>query len=65
MLAHSSTGNSDVQHIAPSSFVWRWLLAVLGMLTLVALVNIIVDPYEIYGWVSIEGFNRNKNSSHR
>jgi hypothetical protein len=63
MLAHSSTGNSDVQHIAPSSFVWRWLLAVLGMLTLVALVNIIVDPYEIYGWVSIEGFNRNKTQA--
>ncbi len=49
--------------MAPRRFVWRWLAGALGMLALVALINVIVDPYDIYGWVSIAGFNSNKTQA--
>ena len=49
--------------MAPRRFVWTWLVGALGMLALVALINVIVDPYDIYGWVSIAGFNSNKTQA--
>ncbi len=63
MYLPSFTGNFSGQDMLPRQFVCSWLAGVLGMLTLVALVNVIIDPYGIYGWVNIAGFNRNKTQA--
>jgi hypothetical protein len=44
-------------------FVGLLCVGVLGLLALAAAVNLIVDPYGIYGWVSMAGFNRDKTQA--
>ncbi|MGA3403761.1 MAG: hypothetical protein ABSC95_31495 [Acetobacteraceae bacterium] len=49
--------------MAAKRFVWWWLTAVVGLLTLTALANFSVDPYGIYGWINIAGLNQDKTQA--
>jgi hypothetical protein len=49
--------------MAAKRFVWLYIIGVLGLMTFTALVNVFVDPYGIYGWVDVAGFNRNKTQA--
>jgi hypothetical protein len=44
-------------------FVGLFCGGVLGLLALTAAVNLIVDPYGIYAWVNIAGFNQDKTQA--
>ncbi len=44
-------------------FIYWWLGGTLAFFAVTALVNAIVDPYDLYGWVSITGFNRYKTQA--
>jgi hypothetical protein len=44
-------------------FFWLWLAGSLAILTLAAAVNLIVDPYGVYGLVRIVGVNDDKTAA--
>ncbi len=44
-------------------FFWYWLAGVSTMLVFVAIVNAVVDPYAIYGWLDATNFNTNKTQA--
>lgn len=44
-------------------FIISWLAGTLALLTATAIFNVIVDPYDIYGLVSIAGFNQYKTQA--
>jgi len=49
--------------MAGRRYFWLWLAGLLAILTLAAAVNLIVDPYGVYGLVRIAGVNEDKTSA--
>ena len=56
---NSSTSNSDPDRAA-RRFLITAAATVLSLLAATTLVNVVVDPYRIFGWVDVAGFNARK-----
>jgi hypothetical protein len=56
---NSSTSNSDPDRAA-RRFLITAAATVLAILAATTLVNVVVDPYRIFGWVDVMGFNARK-----
>src|ERR1700722_2220382 len=47
----------------PKRFVGWWFAGTIGLLALAALINLVIDPYGVYGWISILGVNQMKTQA--